>query len=120
MTSVTILPVPTHQGGVVYCAASNGKRSQGATPGEALDALNAQMSDVDRSTVVIVQNRQPDEYFTSDQQQRLRDLMTRWREYRHVGKSLPEPELAELNALVDAELEGATARAAAMVNELKR
>ena len=120
MTSVTVLPIPTAHGGVTYCAVSNGKRSQGATAGEALDALTAQMPDTEKSTLVIVQNRHPDQFFNAEQQHRLAELMARWRAYRDEGKPLPIEEEAELDALVDADLRGAAARAAAMVAELKR
>jgi hypothetical protein len=99
---------------------SDGKQSQGATAGEALDALTAQLADAERGTLVIVQDRRPDQYFNAEQQRRLAELMTRWRTCRDEGKSLPSDEAAELDALVDAELRGAGARAAAAVGELKR
>ena len=120
MTSVTILPVPSGQGGVSYCAASNGKRSQGATAGEALDALTAQLDDAQKGSLVIVQDWRPDEFFTAEQQHRLAELMARWRASRESGTQLSGEEEAELDALVDAELEGAAARSAAMLNCVKR
>jgi hypothetical protein len=54
----------------------------------------------------------PDRFFTEDQQRRLRELMTRWRAARDAQASLPADEQEELNALVEAELRAATARAA--------
>jgi hypothetical protein len=120
MTSVIIVPVPTNQGGVTYCAVSNGKRSQGATAGEALDALTAQMTDGDAGTLVIIQNRHPDQFFTAEQQSRLAELMAKWRTCRDGGKRLLADEDAELDALIDTELRGAAARAAAYIGELKR
>jgi hypothetical protein len=120
MTSVTILPVLTDHGGVTYCAVSNGKRSHGATAGEALDALTAQLSDADKGTIVIMQDRRPDQFFNADQQNRLAELMGRWRSCRDEGKSLSVDEEAELDALVDAELRGAAARAASILDGFKR
>ena len=120
MTSVTILSVPTGHGGFTYCAVSNGKRSQGATAGEALDALTAQLSDDESGTMVIVQNRRPDRFFNSTQQNRLAELMERWRSCRDHGTALPAKEQSELEGLVDAELEASAARASALADELKR
>ena len=120
MTSVMIVPMPTGQGSVTYCAASNGKRSQGATAGEALDALTAQMPKADANTLVIVQDRQPDQYFTAEQQDRLGELLAQLRTARAQGKPLAVKEESELDALIDAELRGATDRAAALISESKR
>jgi hypothetical protein len=65
-----------------------------------------------------MQLRRPDEFFTAEQINRLADLMAKWRRCRDEGKSLSDAEELQLRALVDAELEGATARAARML-ELK-
>lgn len=54
-----------------------------------------------------------DEFFTADQQARLAELMTRWRQVRDAGATLPPAEQAELEALTAAELRAATARASA-------
>lgn len=120
MTHITILPIPAEQGGVAYCAVSNGKRSQGATAGEALDAMTAQLADAEKGTLVILQERRPDEFFNAEQQQRLAELMARWRACRNEGTSLSAEEESELDALVDAELRGAAARAAAMAGGMRR
>ena len=120
MTSVTILPMPTPHGGVRYWAVSNGKRSQGATAGEVLDAMTAQFTDAEQGTLVILQDRRPDQFFSAEQKHRLGELMERWRTCRDEGKSLPANEEAELDLLIDAELRGATARAAAMLSGFKQ
>ena len=59
-----------------------------------------------------VQRSQPDEFFTAEQQRRLYELMARWRSAGDTGAVLPPAEQLELNALVETELRGATARAA--------
>ena len=79
MNSVSILPIWTGHGGVTYCAVSNGKRSEGATAGQALDALRAQLTDGNTGTLVIIQNRQPDQFFTAGQQSRLAESVARRR-----------------------------------------
>jgi hypothetical protein len=120
MTSITIQPVPSDQGGIAYLATSNGKRSQGATAGEALDALTRQLPNSGTGALVIVPDQQPDQFFNADQQRRLAELLDRRRTCRDGGSELSTDEQKELQALVDAELRGAAARAAAMLDELKR
>lgn len=60
----------------------------------------------------------PDHFFTTEQQQRLQQLMARWRAARDAGSALPPEEQAELQALVEAEVRAATERAAALLREL--
>jgi hypothetical protein len=116
MTSIAILPVPGKQGGVAFEAVAGTQRSEGRTAGEALDALTAQFPEDTGSTVVVVQYGRPDRFFTAAQQQRLAELMERWRSARDRGEVLEEAEQAELDALIDAELAGSGARAAAMAD----
>ena len=82
MTKVAILPVPSETGDISYCAVAGDKRSQGKTAGEALDALTPQLSVAESGTLIIVQNLSPDRFFTEEQQQRLGELMARWRDAR--------------------------------------
>ena len=120
MTKVAILPIPTEKGDVFYRAVAGDKLSDGKTAGEALDALNAQLSEDEASTLVIVQSRCPDRFFDAAQQQRLAELMGRWRTGRDQGQILPRDEQTELEALVEAELRAAATRAAALADQLKR
>jgi hypothetical protein len=121
MTNIAIIPIPAgNGGGVTYWAATRNKRSQGATAGEALDALTKQLTEEEAGTLVVIQSQRPDAFFSADQQKRLNELMIRWRTCRDKGEALPGPEQAELSALVDAELRAATERAAALADELKR
>jgi hypothetical protein len=116
MTQVAILPIPLENGAVAYRAVAGNKHSEGATIGQAIDALSAQLSADEAGALVIVQSFQPDRFFTAEQQRRLGELMDRWRKARDAGKELPADELAELHALVDAELRGAAARSAALAD----
>jgi hypothetical protein len=120
MTKVAILPIPTETGGVSYRAVAGDKHSEGKTAGEALDALTAQLSEEEVGTLVIVQSLRPDRFFSAAQQQRLAELMGRWRVARDKGETLPTEEQAELEALIEAELRAAADRAAALVDELER
>lgn len=119
MTRVAILSVPVEYGGLSYYAIAGQKRSFGHTAGEALDSLTAQLTLEEAGTLVIVQSRQPDRFFSARQQQQLGELMARWRTARDQGRSLSADEQAELEQLVDMELEASAARADAMLAELE-
>lgn len=55
-----------------------------------------------------------DEFFTSHQQRRLRELMERWRTALASHAALPPEEQAELEVLVEAEVQAAAKRAEAL------
>jgi hypothetical protein len=117
MTTITIVPEsPGSPTG--YRAVAGKAQAVGRTAGEALDALAAQLGEADGGMLLVVRYRRPDEFFTTAQQERLQELMTAWRAARDAGGTLPPQEQAELEALVEAELRAATARAAALNREL--
>ena len=118
MTAVSILPENLGGNGTTYRAVAGAAQSVGRTPGEALDALTSQLDAKAMGTLVIVQQFQPDEFFTEEQQQRLGELMARWRAARDAGTTLPRDQQAELEALVQAELKASGQRAAALVRAL--
>ncbi len=117
MTTISIMPDNTPTGDGAYRAVAGRTQSVGRTPGEALDALTSQLSEAETGTLVVVQSLRPDRFFTAQQQQRLTELMQRWRAARDTGTMLPPDEQAELDALVEAELRGAAARAAALLGQ---
>jgi phenylpyruvate tautomerase PptA (4-oxalocrotonate tautomerase family) len=116
MTKVAIIPVKIAQGRTSYHAIANGKRSAGATAGAALDALAVQLPTDETNTLVIVQHFRPDAWFTASQQQRLDELFARWRAARDHDVTLDPYEQAELESLIEAELEAATRRSAALAD----
>ena len=120
MTKVAILPEVSEQGEKVYRAFASGHQSLAKTAGAALDALTAQLPADEVGTLVVVQSQQPDEFFTVRQQERVRGLMAQWRAARDAGASLAPAEQAELEALVDAEVQAAGRRAAALSAALGR
>ena len=120
MIKVAILPIPTKQGDLSYRAIAGEKHAQGKSAGEALDALTAQLSADEASTLVIVQSLRPDRFFTAAQQQRLDALMARWRTLRDQGAPLPPDEQAELEVLIAEELQASAARATALADALGR
>src|SRR5712691_10770407 len=112
MTKVAILPEPSVQGEVMYRAVAGARQAVAKTAGAALDALSAQLPPDESGTLIVVQNHRPDQFFTIEQQQRLEELMCRWRSARDSGKSLSGSEQAELDKLVDAEVQASGERAA--------
>ena len=120
MTKVAIHSEQTATGSLSFRAVAGDKQSTGRTAGEALDGIVSQLPQDDGGgTLVIVQRFQPDRFFTAAQQQRLGELMDRWRAARDTGNSLPAAEQAELEALVEAELRASADRADAMLRELR-
>lgn len=111
MTTISIIPEHPVPGEIIWRAIAGNKRSQGKTRGEALDALAAQLALDTAETHVIVQQKQPDQFFTEAQQQRLAELMAQWRTARDTGQQLPPQEQLELEALIEAEVQGAGRRA---------
>ncbi len=62
----------------------------------------------------------PDQFFTVEQQQRLSELMQHWRDARDKGTALPPDEQAELESLIEAEIEAAKLRAEVTLSELSK
>jgi predicted exporter len=119
MTKVTITPENPGDLNGSFRAAARGRESMGPTAGAALDALGEQLNEEERNTLIIVQSMRPDEYFPAHQRQRLTELLAKRRAAMDAGGQMDSLESAELESLIDAELEGATRRAAAMVGELR-
>jgi hypothetical protein len=118
MTTIAIVPDSPATPPTGFRAVAGQRQSVGRTPGEALDALTAQLDADEAGTLLVIQHLRPDAFFTAEQRQRLGDLMARWRAARDRGAALPPDEQAELDALVAAELDAAARRAAALADGL--
>lgn len=118
MTTITITPETV--AGADYRAVAGCRQSVGKTPGEALDAITAQLGSDETGTLIVVQNQRPDAFFTSEQRRRLDELMDQWRTARDVGTNWTLSEQAELESLVAAELDAAKRRAEALADGLHR
>jgi hypothetical protein len=117
MTTITIVPHRS-EAGADYRAVAGRRQSVGKTPGEALDAMTAQLPSDESGTLVVVQSLRPDAYFTAEQVRRLDELMMQWRAARDRGTAISPADQAELDALVKAELDAATRRAEALADGL--
>src|SRR5437870_2383356 len=118
MTTVAIVPDNPQGLPARFRAVAGEVQSVGATVGQALDALAAQLGGPAETTLVVVQPMRPDAWFTAEQQQRLAHLMARWRAARDAGAPFPAEEQAELEALAEVELHAAAQRSAALACEL--
>ena len=77
------------------------------------------MENADSDTLYIVQRFTPDEFFTAQQRQRLRQLMDKLHDMEAGIGKLSVDEQTELENLVEAELDG-VARRCAKIAELAR
>ena len=118
MTTIAILPEGTKADRLTWRAVAGEKESTGTTAGEALDAMTGLLSDDENSALVIIQRLRPDRFFSSDQRRRLEELMAQWKAARDEGDEFGSNEQLELEALVEAELEGAKRRAERIRHEL--
>ena len=118
MTTVTIVSIPSADGSRHYQAVVGDRCSDGKTPGEALDTVRAGFADTDSSTLIVLQNNLPDQFFSAPQRDRLETLMRLWRTARDQGTQLSNAEQCELDVLVQAELQAAGDRARAMADSL--
>lgn len=90
-------------------------QSVGKTAGEALDALTAQLTAEEGGTLVIVQQMNPDRFFTTAQIHRLQELTERLQ-----TASLTVEEQAEYHTLIATELMASAHRTAALADVLGR
>jgi hypothetical protein len=118
MNTITIFPEEPGAQAPRFRAVAGEKQSVGATAGQALDALTAQLGEPQATTLVVVQPMQADAWFTAAQQQRLAELMARWRTARETGTPLSPEDQAELDALVEAELRAVLQRSASLARQL--
>lgn len=118
MKTVAILPISSSSGENCYRAIAGDKQGVGKTAGQALDGLTAQLGETEFSALLVIQSFHPDSFFSAEQQKRLAELMSLWRVSRDRGQPLLLEQQAELDNLVEAELRAATARTAALIQQI--
>ena len=107
----TVLVIPDYQNGKNFRAISGEKESFGNTIGEAVDSLTEQLENGSDETLYVVQRFSPDEFFTAEQQKRLSELMNKLHLTQQGKQEFSTEEKAELEKLIETELEGSTRRA---------
>ena len=111
MTTEAIESVLDASGQRSYRAVAGNKQSYGKTAGQALDALTTQLGEAEFNVILVLQSFCPDQFFGVEQQRRLSELMELWRKARDEEKSFPKELQAELDSLVEAELNATAKRA---------
>jgi hypothetical protein len=119
MQTISIGTIATTNGERMYRAALGDWESTGKTAGAALDALTVEMGNEEINGFLLLQNHQPDRFFTAEQQQRLAELMSIWRTARDRGDTLPAEQQAELDDLIEAELYATAERAKAILAQIQ-
>jgi hypothetical protein len=118
MTKVSVSHEPGNADSMSYRAVAGRTQALGRTAGEALDALAAQLAPEDAETLVIVRDLKPDRFFSSEQRRRLAELVALRREVLAGRARWDREDAAELELLVDAELQAAAERARNLVRDL--
>jgi hypothetical protein len=103
MTAIEIRTEDGESGQPRFRAVAGDRESVGRTMGEALDALTADWGEEIKEAVVLLPRFGPDPYFTEAQYRRMQHLLAR-------RASLTAEERAELEKLIDAELDATIAR----------
>lgn len=110
MTTIEILPIHSNEQ-IMYQARCGTIAATGLTPGQALDSTLQSLSGVG-STFVILQQFNPDEFFTQQQQTRLNELMEHFHQSQATGNPFCAVHKQELENLVEAEFKAAISRSA--------
>ncbi len=118
MTTVSIIPTCNDEGEPSFRAVAGKHQSVGKTAGEALDSIAGQLPRRTTGTLVVVQHHLPDQFFTAEQQQRLTELMQRWRKALDADEKITENDQRELDALIEAEVAAATRRSERILEDL--
>ena len=103
MPSIAIRTEPNEADAPCFRAVAGSRQAVGRTMGEALDALTADWGDDIQEMAVLIQRFQPDAYFTAAQYCRMQGLLAR-------RTAMTAEERAELEALIEAELDATVAR----------
>lgn len=78
---------------------------------EALDALFERLEGADKPSSIIVRDFHPDEFFTAEQRYRIDFLMRKLDRATNAGTEFTAADMAELENLIEAELDAAVRRA---------
>ncbi|GIK59069.1 MAG: hypothetical protein HND44_11050 [Chloroflexi bacterium] len=121
LTTIEIIHEPHPKKKAIYRAIHGDQQASGKTAGQALDSLEellaATTQQEKEGTIVILQRFRPDEFFSSQQQNRMQALMNRFHDALAVDESLSDEERQELEHLISQEWQAAIARAASFLGQ---
>ena len=123
ITTIEIIQEQKDAHQTVYRAIKGDQQAASTTPGRALDTLERMLAvqgkEESEGTLIIVQRFRPDAFFTTEQQARLQELMSRLHDACDTGQDLSPEEKQELERLVDAEWQAAIERGAAILRQVQ-
>jgi hypothetical protein len=114
---MNVVVLPNNPNATNFRAINGNNTSVGETIGQALDSLSKHIS-LEKNSIIYIQDFEPDEFFAAEQQQRMSELMTKWRELRDANLALSTDEQKELEQLVELELIGSAKRTAKIADKL--
>ena len=119
MTTVTIAAEPAAAQDIIFRAFAFGREATGATPGQALDALTADLDLTANGSTVFILDARAVEFFTAEQQRRLLELKVRHRAALDSGMPMPPGQLAELRELAESTTEASGRRVEAILHRAR-
>ncbi|MEB3342123.1 hypothetical protein [Okeania sp.] len=102
-----------------YRAICGEKQALGISPGQALDELEQQLTNIETNTLIIIRRFVPDKFFPQPQHDKLQQLMNRFHESQDNQQLLSSKEQQELDKLATAELAAAEERAREILANFK-
>ena len=128
MTTIEII-AEVHQEKTIYRAICGQQEATGASPGEALDSIEQQLTTLgdignigdinDSQTLIILQRFRPDSLFTREQQNKLQELMSQHHQAVATQKPLSTQQQEELENLVETEFEAAIERSSQLLSQIE-
>lgn len=123
MTTIAIIPESGDRS-AKYRAICGQQQALGSTPGQALDNMEQQLKEAglsqDSTTAIILHRTQSDRFFSQEQQEKLKSLMTQFHDSLMTGEPLPIQTKQELDRLAEIELEATIQRSQDIFQHLQR
>ncbi len=110
MNTIEIIQESTPNQPTTYRAICGEKQALGISPGQALDELEEQLTNIETNTLIVIQRFLPDRFFSQPQHEKLQQLMNKFHESQDNRQLLSREEQQELEELTAAELAAATER----------
>ena len=119
MNTIEIIQESTPNQPANYRAICGEKQALGISPGQALDELEQQLTNLETNTLIIIRRFVPDRFFPQPEHEKLQQLMNRFHESQDNRQLLSKEEQQELQDLAAAELAAATERTREILANLK-
>ncbi|NEO54604.1 MAG: hypothetical protein F6K54_16865 [Okeania sp. SIO3B5] len=119
MNTIEIIQESTPNQSTTYRAICGEKQALGISPGQALDELEQQLTNLETNTLIVIQRFVPDRFFYQPQYEKFQQLINRLHKNQDNQQLLSREEQQELEELTAAELAAATERSREIWANLK-